>query len=42
MGLNAKVVKKAHYRKIKSKGGVRMIRVKAATAGSVGERRRKK
>lgn len=33
--LNSKVVRKAHTRKIKTAGGIKMIKVKAATSGSV-------
>jgi hypothetical protein len=42
MGLNARIVKKGHLRKIKTKSGVKTIRVKAATAGSVQNNKKKK
>lgn len=40
--LNAKVVKKAHTRKVKTKGGVKMVKVKAATVGSIATNKSKR
>lgn len=41
--VNAKLVKKAHTRKIKGKGGVvKMVKVKAATVGSIANNKSKR
>ncbi len=40
--LNAKVVKKAHTRKVKTKSGVKTVKVKAATVGSVATNKAKR
>jgi hypothetical protein len=42
MAINSKVVKKTHVRKIKSKGSIKTVRVKAATKGSVQKNKAKR
>lgn len=37
----SKIVKKAHTRKVKTKGGVKVVRVKAATLESARKSRKK-
>jgi hypothetical protein len=40
--LNSKTVKKSHLRRVKTSGGVKMVRVKAATVGSVATNKNRK